>query len=242
MRKYFILAFVISILGHGIFFGIFKGTLPVQAVSSIPKLYIIPSGQIRHEMTRNIALTPLFSRLSEKNPIWADTIHLSKSIDEVYCGILEEPLSLPLKKTHMLQKLPSSVEWNVLSNEKILPRFSDMFYYKLPSEIVSTHGEQVINLSNDIQLSYYIRGPISGRNLQITNLSLEVDRMPVELKLRFWVARNGRVNQVIIEEGSGFPIIDKKIVDAIKHWRFRPVYVPSAPKYQWGIIKIRIQI
>lgn len=241
MKRYLFLPFIISILGHGIFFGTFKSTFPAASVFSSPSLYIIPSGQIKHEMTRDIALTPLASMLSGKNPIWADTLQLSKGIKGAYHEIPEGSMLLPLEKVHTLQKLPLSGECIELSQEEILPRFSDLFYEKIPSEIVRGQLEQVINLDNNLQLIYYIQGPTSGRGLQVFNLPLEVEKAPVELKLRFWVAKNGRVNQVIIEEGSGFPKIDEKMVNALKQWRFNPIYMPSATKYQWGVIKIRVQ-
>lgn len=243
MKRYILLPFIISILGHGIFFGIFRSTVPVQTVVSSPKFYIISSGQVKHEMSRNITLTPLAGRLSGKSPIWASKLNLSKGIDPIslHRSGAEEPMQLTLEKTHTLGGLAVPIEWKILPKQKVLPRFSDLFQYKLPSKIVNIQGEKVVILSNNIQLSYYIQGPISGREIQISNLPSEVERAPAELKLRFWVSTNGRVNQVIIEEGSGFRIIDKKMVDTIKEWRFRPIYVPSAPRYQWGIIKIRIQ-
>lgn len=241
LRKYIVLPFVLSILGHSVFFSIFKGTVPNKEITSIPKLYIIPSGQVEHEMARDIALTPLTSRLSGKNPIWANTLSLSKGLSKTHYEISEEPMPLPLDKIHTLRGLPVSIEWRALPKEKVLPRFSELFYYRLPAEVVSPQGEKTIELSDNIQLNYYIQGPISGRGIHAFNLPLEIERVPVELKLRFWVAKNGRVNQVIIEEGSGFPIIDKSMIEAIKGWRFRPIYVPSAPRYQWGIIRVRIQ-
>lgn len=241
MKRYLIIPAIISILGHGIFFGIFKWTLPVPPAFAIPRLYIISSGQIKHEMTRDIGLTPLTFRLSGKNPIWADTLHLAKEIDEIYHEIPEESMLIPLEKIHTLQRLPFSREREEMPHEEVLPRFSDLFYDKIPSEIVRGQIEQVVSLGNDIQLSYYIQGPISGRDLQAVNFPRTVEKVPVELKLRFWVAKNGSVNQVIIEEWSGFPVIDKKMIDVIKQWRFNPIYTPKAPKYQWGIVKIRVQ-
>lgn len=244
MTKFIVIPIVLSLLGHGVFFSVFRGTSIYEKIMTIPKLYLISSGQIEHEMTSNIILTPLDPTLMQKNSIWADKLYMTQDLPYDFVrgqSGLEESVSVIIKKVDTLRKLPVLERAEHIPSEKALPRFSDLFYHKLPDRIIKVHGERIIKLGEDKQLAYYIQGPVSDRNLRIPNFSLEVENIPVELKFRVWVSKNGRVNQVIVEEGSGFPVMDRRLVDTIKEWRFQPVYDPSAPKYQWGIIKIRIQ-
>jgi len=244
MKKRIVLPIIFSLLGHGIFFSLFINTVvPSKRSPRRTKLYIITSGQIKHKTAENIHLTPLNPALAGHNPLWSDTLYLSGDILHILeKAQIKGPALMPLKRMSLSKKYIYYVRWNILPNKELLPKFSDIFYHILPYKAVNLYKEHLIDLKNNVRLSYYIQGPVSKRALDVSAFPFfNVNTTPVNLRLRFWVSKSGLINQVVIEDGSGFPMIDTRIIDAIRHWSFSPVYEDSVSKYQWGIITVNIQ-
>jgi periplasmic protein TonB len=50
-----------------------------------------------------------------------------------------------------------------------------------------------------------------------------MQRWEDQLVVRYVIGKNGRVKEVIILESASRKIFDEATVDAIRHWRFRPM-------------------
>ena len=205
-----------------------------------PKIFILSKKQIDRSIMNRIDLSFLEDALSYRNKFWKEKIHLAKKLEKVKYEMPDETIDITVEKTKKIKKLPVSFEIKDIPEKSLSPRFGEMFYYKLPGEKKIYKEEQTAGKEGNEKLSYKIFGPISNREIQNEIVLISSEEVSAfELKLRFWVEKSGWVNQVIIEEGSGFPIVDAEIIEVLKKWKFGPVYMISAPKYQWGVMNIR---
>lgn len=63
-----------------------------------------------------------------------------------------------------------------------------------------------------------------------------------DVRLRLWVAPEGRVSRVEVVRLSGTPEMDKRAVEAVKRWRFSPLPEGGSPVTQWGEITLRFRL
>lgn len=63
-----------------------------------------------------------------------------------------------------------------------------------------------------------------------------------DVRLRVWVGPEGGVDRVEVVEVSGTPEMDRRAIDALKHWRFAPLPAGVAPVTQWGEITLRFRL
>lgn len=63
-----------------------------------------------------------------------------------------------------------------------------------------------------------------------------------DVRLRVWVAPEGRVSRVEVVRLSGTPEMDKRAVEALKRWRFAPLPEGGSPVTQWGEITMRFRL
>lgn len=63
-----------------------------------------------------------------------------------------------------------------------------------------------------------------------------------DVRLRVWVAPEGKVSRVEVVRLSGTPEMDKQAVDALKRWRFAPLPEGGSPVTQWGEITLRFRL
>lgn len=62
-----------------------------------------------------------------------------------------------------------------------------------------------------------------------------------DVRLRVWVAPEGRVSRVEVVRLSGTPEMDKRAVEALKRWKFAPLPEGGAST-QWGEITLRFRL
>jgi TonB family protein len=60
-----------------------------------------------------------------------------------------------------------------------------------------------------------------------------------EIRLKFWVLPSGEVSLVIIEDSSGYPEIDAKVVRVMKRWKFNRI---ESTQTQWGMILFKFRL
>jgi TonB family protein len=60
--------------------------------------------------------------------------------------------------------------------------------------------------------------------------------------LRVRVLRSGRVDQVEIEESSGYRILDKSALEAVKTWRFTPARRGDKKVVSWALVPITFKL
>ncbi len=61
--------------------------------------------------------------------------------------------------------------------------------------------------------------------------------------LKIWVTPEGKVEDNIeIVETSGYPQLDKIVMEAIREWLFAPLEENAKKETQWGIIKFRFEL
>lgn len=251
MKRFIAIPIVLSVFGHGLFFGLFKQKVEVANLSNNFKLYIIPSGQIRHEFSEQFNFNPFTERVVKRNILWGDKIQIigtcpllvdKNIVDDKDTIDYSKNISKPeFKKIYIAKKISYQKVAPGQNEEKLLPRFSRLFYDRIPDESLGKKEEESIDYEGGIKLDYYIQGPASLRKIKTSRFPLDISETSIKLKLRFWIDNRGKINQVVIEEGSGFAEIDMKIIDIIKKWEFDSSDIVGKTKYQWGVMKIRVQ-
>jgi len=87
-----------------------------------------------------------------------------------------------------------------------------------------------------------VEGPISERRIlyrpPLPRISTE---QTVQIKLKFWVAPNGIVDQVIPVERGGTKL-EAVAVDFLKKWRFEPLPAEEKQERQWGILTVKFVV
>lgn len=251
MKKYIIIPCILSILGHSVFFGVFKADIKHKLPFQNPQLYFITKEQYDYiasvpKKVGDILLSPLPKSFSFRNVIWGDTLEIIKDTDiaKICTETREDIEFLSDSKGYNFQEIQIPLGYLPELNLDFLPIYSDIFFTGLLPEREPKDGEYTVKLNNDIKMSCYVQGPISSRGLILDNIPsvrFNIDKDDVKVKLRFWVTKDGRINQVIVEESSSFPLIDSEIINLFKTWLFRPVYDSSTPNYEWGIVNIRMR-
>lgn len=252
MRKYIIIPCILSIFGHGLFFTVFKTDIKSKLHCPGTQLYLITEEQFDYlasaKRTKDIMISPYPVSLSCKNTIWKDSLDIVRDIDIMNLDIEAKDDSelLDDSKKYNFQEIPSGYYADLSRDlsEDFVPVFSDLFHSGLLPEKIRQNGENILKLNNDINMRYYIQGPVQPRGLVIKDISVaqfNMDKSDIKAKFRLWITKDGRVNQVIVEESSSFPLVDSEIVNLIKTWCFNPVYDPKASDYEWGVVRIRMQ-
>lgn len=240
MKKYIIIPCILTIIGHSLFFSIFKVDVVSNANSQNTQLYLISKEQydyLKTIITRpsDVVAGSLPRSLSNKNPLWKDVLDVVEvSLDS---ATVEEIELLEDSKSYNFQEIQIPLFWYKDLSRDIVPKYYDLFYLDLMQKRISQGGEFILDLKNKIKMGYYLQGPVSSRHLKIDDVP-NIDKTEIKAKFRLWVTNDGRVNQVLIEEGSSFPLVDTEIIDFIKTWRFSPVF-DSAGNYEWGIVRVR---
>jgi TonB family protein len=91
-----------------------------------------------------------------------------------------------------------------------------------------------------------IEGPVSKRNVLFQrNPSYppwaQRYGLEFEIRLKFWVLPSGEVSLVVIQDSSGYPEIDARVVRCMKRWRFNSLEGESA-QTQWGTILFKFRL
>lgn len=237
MIKYIIIPCVLSIVGHGLFFNIFKVDAKPKSIYQHTGLYLMTKEQMDYLRSRDVIVSQLPNSLADKSPVWKDVLDIIGARPDIEAG--EEMELLEDSKSYNFQEIQIPSGWNKDLNKDIFPLYGNLFYLDLFQEGINQGGEYLLDLKNNIKMSYYLQGPASSRHLMIEG-EPDIDRAEVKARFRFWVTKDGRVNQVIIEEGSSFPLVDTEIINFIKTWRFSPVFNTAGPNYEWGVVRVRL--
>jgi len=249
MFKIFILPLVLSVLGHGFLLGSFEVGYQAEELP-MSRLYLLPERQLKHAERESVAVkvSPTLSQLAEKNKIWKDKVLLYSYLELQPSDISKDDSDLYLTdaRRNFVPEIKVNVARRGLSPKEVLPCYGDIYFFSMPSissQLLNTGSGEVIRLDGGLKLEYYLQGPISLRGLivkEVPKHKLVLKDVPVSLTFRFWVFKDGRVNQVIVEQGSGFPEMDNTLLKLVKKWRFAPITITDSSLYQWGIMKVRI--
>lgn len=237
VKRFIIISFILSITGHGLFFCVFRVDAKPGVSNQNIELHLITVEQLDYLRSRDVIVSRLPDSLSNKNPLWKDMLDIVGARPDIETG--EEIELLEDSKSYNFQEIQIPSMWNKDLNKDIIPLYGNLFYLDLFQEGINQGGEYSLDLKNNIKMSYYLQGPVSSRRLVIEG-EPDIDRAEVRARFRFWVTKDGRVNQVIIEEGSSFPLIDTEIINFIKTWRFSPVFDTRGPNYEWGVVRVRL--
>ncbi|MFN3477530.1 MAG: energy transducer TonB, partial [Candidatus Methylomirabilales bacterium] len=60
--------------------------------------------------------------------------------------------------------------------------------------------------------------------------------------LKVWVLENGKVGTLKIERSSGYDVLDKAALEAVKGWTFIPARKNGVPMAAWVVVPIRFQL
>jgi protein TonB len=74
--------------------------------------------------------------------------------------------------------------------------------------------------------------PSSARRLGIQGLTT----------LRVFVAADGRVGEVVVQESAGHPDLDEAAADAVKRWRFEPARRGAEPVGVWVLLPVQFRL
>lgn len=249
MKKYIVIPSILSIAGHFLFFSILNTEIRGNKPSKNTIVYIITKEQflyISRKDKSEITLSPLWKRMSYKNDIWGEQINIIKDTDIQRIDIADSDEFLGESKSYNFQEIQPRKYFYGDTNQNLswdaVLHMSDLY----PEIQFDTGGrkiaENILDLGSNTKMLYYIQGPASNRQLLLTETSfINLEIYKIKAKFRFWVTKDGRVNQVIVEEGSAFSAALSKIVNLIKSWHFGPSRSRTAKDYDWGIVTIRIQ-
>lgn len=91
--------------------------------------------------------------------------------------------------------------------------------------------------------SVEIEGPIADRKVaayeipQFPAWAKELGLVEAEVRIRFWVSRDGDVlPDMRVEHTSGYGRLDRHAMEALKKWKFAPIFTDEK---QWGVITFR---
>lgn len=261
MKRFIIIPLFISIISHSIFFSIFKTDIKSKISYSNPQLYLITNEQFDYlnsiiAKPKDIIVSPLFKSLSNKNAIWNDTLGIIKDLDIMELGIetKEDIQILDDYKGYDFQEIQIPLVYYESALEEVIPIFSDIFYSRILAGKIKLENEQTLKLNDNIKIIYYIQGPIVSRRLtqpmrgetgltsgNIPKINYNIINYNIRARFRFWVTKDGIVNQVITEESSSFPLLDGEFINLIKTLRFSHVGESAAPNYEWGVVRVRLQ-
>jgi TonB family protein len=95
-----------------------------------------------------------------------------------------------------------------------------------------------------IQPKPSIEGPVAKRNVLFQKYPdyprwAQRHGLEFEIRLKFWVLPSGEVSLVIIEDSSGYPEIDAKVVRVMKGWKFNKI---ETTQTQWGMILFKFRL
>lgn len=133
----------------------------------------------------------------------------------------KEPINLETKNL----KKDKKIEWQEKSSEEL----------KTPTQAKK-------------QTEIAIAGPISERKI-LKKFLPKYPSWAIEkgisgyVILKIWVTPDGKVEDNIeIVETSGYPQLDKIVMEAIREWLFAPLDENTKKEIQWGIIKFRFEL
>lgn len=251
MKKYIVLPFAVSIIYHFIFFGIFNIEDRAIVAQRTAGLHIMTAEQFDYlksskAILKGSEIIVMPKTLCNVNPLWADTLRIvsDTAIIKFNFELEEDIAQAEENKESAFQDVRIPVLYYDYIPEEVMPIFNDIFRTEMFLETLGSASENVILLNDGkFKMGYYIQGPVSYRNLDIANTQdavFNINRYDAKMKFRLWVTRDGRINQVLIEEGSSYPMIDLEVVKMIKSWHFNPVFEPTASNYDWGVVNVRL--
>jgi len=249
--KKFLFAGLVSIVLHMVFFSAIKPENIKERIHLVSGLNIISFEQFEYfknigTKVKNIVPFILPKSILDKQPIWKDTLRSMDDSAVVKTDVsVEDRNWIPEEsKIYNFREMQIPVVHDKYAIQDYFPSMDYLAYTGTFEDFKQKISENIITLDNGIKIKYYLQGTVIFRNLSLGNekrIKLLIDKPELGIKLRLWVTKDGRINQVIIEEGTSFSLIDSEIVKMVKSWHFSPLYDINAPNYEWGIVSIKIQ-
>jgi protein TonB len=103
-----------------------------------------------------------------------------------------------------------------------------------PSQTATARPSDAITRTAKPQGGYQVRPsyPSSARRLGIQGMTT----------LRVYVAADGRVGEVLIQESAGHPDLDSAAAEAVKQWRFEPARRGTEPVGVWVLLPVEFRL
>jgi protein TonB len=60
--------------------------------------------------------------------------------------------------------------------------------------------------------------------------------------LRVYVADDGRVGEIVVQESAGHPDLDRAATDAVARWRFEPARRGTEAVGMWVLLPVQFQL
>ena len=172
-----------------------------------------------------------------------EELYVSKKENRERLGTSTMPMGVP-------SLLPNvSYESPALSSPKADRNFTEGLVRELKREIRTASkktvkpvksGKTTKKRISNIRLG--VEGPVSERRVlyrpPLPSVSTE---QTVQIKLKFWVAPNGIVDQIVPVERGGIQL-ETIAIDFLKKWRFEPLPSKVKQERQWGILTVRFII
>lgn len=246
--KQAILLLLFSVAVHIAYFSLFNAKIPKIKKSHMLGFNLINLDQFNYLSAASKKLKEAMSfimpkSIIDKQSLWSDILQVSDDT--------------PLGRQHFVSIDTDEVQGqqNKLWGFDLPQLYIEQQPYDVMPEFISTQPELIfnkvstghenvfsINEGKD-KISYYIQGPVSSRMLN-TDMGLEnkyeINKSGAIAKFRIWVTRDGRVNQVIVEESSSFSAMDAELIRMLKSWYFNPSYETGGDNYEWGIVTLKV--
>lgn len=101
-------------------------------------------------------------------------------------------------------------------------------------------GKTLIRQVSNVRLG--VEGPISERRvLYRPPLPIISSEQSVQIRLKFWVAPNGVVDQIIPLERGGTKL-ESIAIQFLKKWKFEPLPLDIKQERQWGILTVKFVV
>ena len=155
--------------------------------------------------------------------------------------------ALPMGVPNLLPNMP--YESPALSSPKGEMDYTEGLVMELKKEIqtkeknqarTGTIGKEKRKRISNIRLG--VEGPVSERGIlyrpPLPKISTE---QTVQIKLKFWVAPNGIVDQIIPVERGGTKL-EAVAIDFLKRWKFEPLPSGVKQERQWGILTVKFVV
>lgn len=240
VRPPFFLMTALSLLIHGLFLGILfmASEDPFLRETDARKLSVIPihlSPPVVHHADRKASRhqSPIRRSLSK-----AHNVSEEKEIRPIHTTNIHLQPSMPMEKTPM-RDISRTVSGEQLSSThenqtKSVALTSDVLF---PAASGSKRNDSLNKAEASVDKPHYTQTPcpVYPRTARIRGQE-GVVLLSVE------VLANGRTGQILVKKSSGYALLDRAALDAVRFWRFEPAKRSQIPLTMIVDIPIRFSL